>query len=271
MKLKVMTFNICHGADYRKLVSENSDSCGPICFGYAPSEELFSKGDIQNVLDRWNQSVNLEQIADILRQSECDIIGLNEVRGEGPSPYYDNQAEILANLTGLHYFFAPAVEFPNEGSYGTAILSRFPIVSGEIVRIPPAKELSRREPRCFLKATVQAENAVTVLISHFGGHPREQEISVDTLLSQMTHLKTPVLFLGDLNTTPGDGILDRIYEKMEEAFFPENPATFPSFHPVRKIDYIFASGPAQFSEQRVLDVVASDHFPLVATVEFTSI
>ena len=267
MKIKVMTFNICHGADYKQLVADNKSPNGPLCFGYAPTEKLFEEENVDELLTIWHKSVNLEQIAEVINRQDCDIIGLNEVRGAGDSPYYENQAEILGSLTGRHYVFSTAVDFPGEGSYGVALLSRFPISSVETVRIPPM-EGENREPRIFLKATVLTPEEVTVFVSHFGGHPREQELAVETFLKECKQTTTPVLLMGDFNTTPDDGRLNNIYEMMEEAFFKDDSFTFPSFHPVRKIDYIFALKPAVFHDRQVVTSDVSDHYPLCAEVSF---
>lgn len=267
MKLKVMTFNICHGADYKKLVADNKSPNGPISFGYELTENLFREENAEELLTVWHESVNLEQIARVINQQDCDLIGLNEVRGAGESPCYSNQAEILGNLTGRHHAFAKAVEFPGEGSYGVALLSRFPIKSCETIQIP-SMEGTQREPRIFLKATVLVPEEVTVFVSHFGGHPREQELAVETFLKEYRQITAPVLLMGDFNTTPGSGRLDGIYETMEEAFLKDNPFTFPSFHPVRKIDYIFASKPVVFHGGQVVTSDVSDHYPLCAEVSF---
>lgn len=268
MQLKIMTFNICHGADYRDLLEKNTSPNGPLSYGYEKTNLLAAEENFSEIHSYWNKSVNLEQVAQVIRRSDCDIIGLNEVRGEGPSAYYSNQAEILAKLTDRYYFFAPAVEFPNEGSYGIALLSRFPIKSGEILPIPFMEGGENREPRRLLKAVIAAENDVTVYVSHFGGHPREQELAVSAFLEDVNAVKTPVLLMGDFNTTPKSGILNPVYDVMEECFSETNPFTFPSFAPVRKIDYIFASKPARFFRQEVIPVVISDHYPLVAQVDF---
>ncbi len=267
MNLKVMTFNICHGADYQQLLADNKSPNGPISFGYELTEILMREKNANELLAIWHNSVNLEQIAEIINQQDCDIIGLNEVRGAGESPCYSNQAEILGNLTGRHHAFAKAVDFPGEGSYGVALLSRFPISSVETVRIPSMEDTTR-EPRIFLKATILTPEEVTVFISHFGGHPREQELAVETFLKEFQQMVTPVILMGDFNTTPNDGRLDGIYEMMNEAFFNLNSFTFPSFHPVRKIDYIFASKPVAFTHRQVVTVGASDHYPLCAEVSF---
>ena len=93
-------------------------------------------------------------------------------------------------------------------------------------------------------------------------------MAVEVLLRELIKVETPVLFLGDLNAVPESEPLQGIYQRMDEAFGDENPATFPSFHPMRKIDYIFASTPVQFDKATVVEEVISDHLPLVAEVEF---
>ncbi|MBO5409138.1 MAG: endonuclease/exonuclease/phosphatase family protein [Clostridia bacterium] len=271
MKLKVMTFNICHGADYGELLKINQSPNGPLCFGYELTEQLLTEEHAEKLIETWHKSVNLEPVADLIRRYDCDIIALNEVRGEGESPYYSNQAEILGQMTNKNFAYAKAVEFPGEGSYGTALLSRFPIKSCETIRIPSMEEVPDREPRCFLKAVLLVPEELTVFVSHFGGHPKEQELAVETFLTESDNITTPVLLMGDFNTTPQDGRLSRIYDTMKEAFEKENFFTFPSFHPVRKIDYIFAKNSSQllhFSEQKVVTETVSDHYPLYAEILF---
>ena len=265
MKLKVMTFNICHGAEYPELLKKYTT---PLCFGYHKSEQLFSEPNIQEILDEWQKNVNLTPVARLIQALDCDIIGLNEVRGAGEAAHYINQAEWLANQTDRYFYFAKATEFPGEGSYGTALLSRFPIQSGETIPVPPIAAESDREPRCILKAVVEAQQDITVFVSHFGGHPLEQRNAVNCLLSEMKKTATPILFLGDLNTVPESDVLKPVYHQMEEAFSEGNPFTFPSFQPERKIDYIFASKPAKFVNSEVVEEVISDHFPLRTEVWF---
>ena len=271
MKLKIMTFNICHGADYGELLKSNQSPNGPLCFGYELTEQLLMEANAEELIETWQRSVNLESVADLICRYDCDVIALNEVRGAGESPYYSNQAEILGQMTNKNFAFAKAVEFPGEGSYGTALLSRFPIKSCETVRIPPMKEIPNREPRCFLKAVLLVPQEVTVFVSHFGGHPREQELAVETFFKEIKEITTPILLMGDFNTTPDSGRLDAIYKTMDEAFSEENPFTFPSFHPVRKIDYIFAKNfnqPFHFFNQNVITQIVSDHYPLYAEIMF---
>ena len=265
MKLNVMTFNICHGADYPELLKKYPV---PLCFGYDKNDDLCARSDFEEILREWRDSVTLDPVANLINRLDCDIIALNEVRGQGEAYYYTNQAEYLAKCTNRHFYFAKSVTFPGEGAYGTALLSRFPIKKAQTTPIPPISEHPGREPRCILKAVVEAEQEVTVFISHFGGLPLEQQMAVEVLRKEMEQVTTPVLFLGDLNAIPESKELQGVYERMGEAFAKENPATFPSFEPSRKIDYIFASKPARFSKAEVIKEIVSDHYPLVAEVLF---
>lgn len=265
--MKLMSFNISHGADYELLCQTNTSPYGPICFGFSETEKLAKEPGWDRRVEEWYQSVNLEKVARVIASEDCDIIALNELRSQGPSPYYADQAKILGELTGRNYCFGKAVEFFGEGGYGLGILSRYPIIETKRIEIPPLLG-ENREPRIILQAVVKANREITVLNSHFGGHPQEQQNAVNTLLKVICDCTTPVIFMGDLNTTPHSGILDPLYQVMNEAFFKEASDTFPSFCPQRKIDYIFASKSATFSHSKVVTQVVSDHFPLVTHVSF---
>jgi len=70
---------------------------------------------------------NLSRTAEAIRLLNVDIVGLQEVDNNTDRHPHDNQAQVLANLTGLtHHVFAKFRDFEN-GGYGVAIISRFPI------------------------------------------------------------------------------------------------------------------------------------------------
>lgn len=83
--------------------------------------------------------------SDAVRALDADVIGLNEVRGEGPAEGYDAQAEILAEATGYRYYFAKAIDVGGKNPYGNAILSRLPIRSAKTVLIPDPPPARRRD------------------------------------------------------------------------------------------------------------------------------
>ena len=63
----------------------------------------------QHCLNFITRKIDFPRMAEAILQCGADIVGLNEMRGEGISPEYEAQTEALSALTGLsHMFFAPA-------------------------------------------------------------------------------------------------------------------------------------------------------------------
>lgn len=223
----------------------------------------------QHCLNYIEQKIDFDVMADAIRACDPDIVGLNEMRGAGSDPEYTEQVKILAEKTGMpYYYFAPAITFA-DGPYGNGFLSKIPILSAEIVMIPdpvPQKYKGYYETRCVLKAVLS--NGVTVLVSHFGLNPDEMESAVATVVSCLE--KEKCVFMGDLNMRPHDAILLPIREKMKDTadLFAEEKLSFPSDKPCEKIDYIFVSPDATVLSADIPPIVASDHRPHVAEIKF---
>lgn len=206
--------------------------------------------------------------ADAVRALGADVIGLNEVRGEGPAEGYDAQAEILAEATGYRYYFAKAIDVGGKNPYGNAILSRLPILSAKTVPIPdpPTRTAAGHyETRCVLAAEIEpapGEEPLTVLISHFGLNPDERESAVKTVLSLLPERRA--LLMGDFNATPDDITIAPLFEKLVPVC--RDFLTFPSDKPDRKIDHIFLTADLSASEEDCPTDIVSDHLPLTVKV-----
>ena len=224
----------------------------------------------QHCLNYIERKIDFETMAKAILDCDADIVGLNEMRGEGAHHEYTAQTEKLSELTGMPYFyFAPAIQIPNKGPYGNAFLSKIPIVKAETVMIPdpdPKTYAASYETRCILK--VELEGGVTVLVTHFGLNPDEQVNAVATVLEQITAEKC--ILMGDFNARPDAAVLDPIRQRMKDASdqFDAPKLSYPSDEPTRKIDYIFVSSDVEVVEADIPAVVASDHRPHTATVRF---
>jgi len=215
------------------------------------------------------KKIDFEIMARTILDYGADIVGLNEMRGEGSNPDYTEQVERLAKLTGMKYFyFAKAIDFPG-GPYGNGFLSKIPIVKAETVLIPdpnPKKYDGYYETRCVLKA--ELEGGVTVIVTHFGLNPDEQENAVSTVIGHIRGEKC--ILMGDFNVKPENPLLKGIREKMKDTAdcFDTELFSFPSDAPNRKIDYIFVSRDIDVLDADILSVIASDHRPHVARISF---
>lgn len=234
MKLKIATFNIRH--------CENYDT----------------------------EKIDFDAFAEKILSLDADVIGLNEVRGKGDAADYRAQAEILARKTGYSYYFAKATDIGGRNNpYGNAVLTRKKIASCGTVPIPDPEVRGfdgYYETRCVLKLRLE-EPALTVLITHFGLNPDEQENAVKTVLDNLT--ETKCVLMGDLNVQPDDKLLDPIRARMSDTVTAIEGSifTFPSFAPDRKIDYIFTSRDIKTRKSFVPDGVLSDHLPYVAEID----
>ncbi len=221
----------------------------------------------QHCLNYVTRQIDFDVMAVAIRQCGADIVGLNEMRGAGPHPEFAPQVEILAKKTGLtQYFFAPALNM-KDGTYGNGLLSREPVESAEIIMIPdpkPRKYDGYYETRCLLKAKLAG--GITVLVTHFGLNPDEQENAVQTILRHITDEKC--ILMGDFNVLPENPVLNPIRARMQDVsvFICGNADTFPSDAPDRKIDYIFVSPDVEVLRAEVPAIVASDHRPHTAEI-----
>lgn len=229
--MKIMTFNTQHMADYY--------------------------GDNQ---------VNFQKYADYIRSEAPDVVGLNEIRSSGEAWDYQNQTAHLAALTEMPYsYFAKAIIASNRGPYGNAMLSKSAIVEAKTVPIPdPDPKLydGYYETRCVLKAKL--ENGVTVLVTHFGLNPDEQENAAKTVAELIEDEKC--ILMGDFNVLPDSRILDPIRARMKDTadVFTRPLLSFPAQAPDRKIDYIFVSHDIQVVSADIPALALSDHRPYIA-------
>lgn len=212
-------------------------------------------------------NIDFEIMAKAIVDCGADIVGLNEMRGVGPHPDFTAQTERLAELTGMHCYFAPALHL-KKGLYGNAILSKYPIERVENIPIPDPdvkKYNGYYETRCVLKATL--EGGITVLVTHFGLNPDEQENAVRTVLAHTVQEKC--ILMGDFNVVPSDPVLAPIREKMTDtaSAFEGERFSVPSDAPTKKIDYIFVSKDVTVMAADIPAIVASDHRPHTAEVE----
>lgn len=221
----------------------------------------------QHCLNFVTREIDYEVMANAIKAMEADIVGLNEMF-DGENGIYGKQTEKLSRLTGLeNHFFAKAID-EDTSEYGNGFLSRYKIVKSEAILIPdpsPKSYTGYYETRVLLKA--ELENGYTVLVTHFGLNPDEQQNAVKTVLEHITDTKC--ILMGDFNVTPDNSVLLPIRERMKDTaeLFDEPKASWESGNPTVKIDYIFVSRDVEVEYADIPSLVASDHLPHVATIK----
>jgi len=230
----------------------------------------FMSFNTQHCFSFLERKIDYSLMAETIRAFDPDFVGLNEMRGFGDLPGYEAQTEALSKLTGMErFYFGKAIDVQGKGPYGNAFLSKIPLLSVETVHIPdpsPEEIVRKIEHRCIIKAKLEGD--ITVLVTHFGLSVPEKKNAVVTVLEHLEDERC--VLMGDLNMTPDDEILSPIFERMKDTAvaFPSPRFSYPSDRPTVKIDYIFASPDARILSADVPSVIASDHRPHLAQIEF---
>lgn len=217
------------------------------------------------------------RIAEVIAELSADIVGLQELDLRRPRSARVDQAGLIAGHLGWHHYFHVAMQY-EDGGYGDAILSRWPITmrhAGELVARAPSY---CRETRAAAWVDVQTDiGSVNVINTHFGLGRRER-LTQARLLTSAAWLgaidcHSPIVLLGDLNSRPGSAphrVLAKHLRDVRTLVAPTRRAfpTYPTRFPLLALDHIFvneALGVANVWVHRTaLARIASDHFPLVA-------
>jgi endonuclease/exonuclease/phosphatase family metal-dependent hydrolase len=215
------------------------------------------------------------RIAEVIALLQPDIIGLQELDVGRSRTGGVDQAQVIASLLSMDFHFHAALSVAEE-RYGDAILTALP------ARLIKAGELpSLGEQRGALWVEVECgDRKLQIFNTHLGLLGKDRMGQINCLLGpewlgQPALAHQPRILIGDLNSTP----ITRTYKHAAKALkdahsvcVKKPKATFPSRFPLLRLDHVFVS-----DEIRVIDVEvvstpltrrASDHLPLLATVEF---
>ncbi len=242
MKLNIATYNIQHCRDYVR-----------------------SKGAESEIID-------IDKVASTVKGFGADICGLNEVYNKEMLDGGADQAKAIAESLGYYSYFARAIDYRGF-EYGNALVSRFPITSTRKVPLVVPQNMRKKEryeDRVLLVAELDVNGEpFTVMVCHFGLSDEEQTLAADTVLAEVKKIKTPLVFMGDLNVRPESEIISRLRSSLCDVshFCGTEPPTFDSLNPDRKIDYIFANNSVKIISTDVPRVVCSDHLPVTAKIE----
>ena len=234
-----------------------------------------------------------------LRALDADAIGLQEVLG---FPGMPSQAHEIAEGTGWNVHYAPAWEIGGGLTYGNAILSPYPLVDCAVLPLPAPPEL---DARSIAFARVELPHGpMPLFVTHLThqahlGHMRKRQVRAlcDHVATLAPIGGPPAILAGDFNADPdademrflrGLATIDDTSVYFADAWLVNlgehgftydrrNAYALRSREPSRRIDYIYARGPAShlrgepLSCRLALDeptdgVWPSDHFGVVAEI-----
>lgn len=211
-------------------------------------------------------TLNLDQCRKELAALAPDIVALQEVDHCRWSTRLGDQARVLARGLGMHHVYG-AVRHYMPGSYGNALISRYPIKAHCNHIMTPDNDC-----RCCLETEILAEGMpVLLLVLHLGLKSADRMNQLQgTVIPLVQGIEKPCIVAGDFNSGPDSPEISLMLEHMSDAFTqntgPEQN-TFPSDHPHIRIDYIFTANCQPRNCRIISDAAASDHLPVMAEID----
>jgi endonuclease/exonuclease/phosphatase family metal-dependent hydrolase len=220
-----------------------------------------------------HRGASLARIGTSLAEMKADVVLLQEVDRHRAKSGYADQPAVLAKALGMTYAYGVNVRVGSQ-EYGTAILSRFPIISGENTPLPNA---SGRQPRGLLHAVISVEGIElsvfnTHLDFHGGSLKGTQMKRAAALIATDTR---PRLVGGDLNSKPGSVAVAAAHSVADDPFATvarTSANTSPENSPRSRIDYLFQRGNGLRPLGADVPAVAlSDHRPVRVAYELSGL
>jgi endonuclease/exonuclease/phosphatase family metal-dependent hydrolase len=235
--------------------------------------------------------VDVDRLAAAVRQLDADVLGLQEVDRDQPRSQgadltavaadamgaVDSQfVAALAGTPGGTWMAATGTEQPGSAAYGIALLSRYPVVSWRVVRLPTLRgrgpvwfrdsrraALVRDEPRVAVAAVVEGPHGqLTVATTHLSFVPFWNSWQLRRLVGSLTGTREPLVLLGDLNMEPAQA------ERVSGLRSLAAGLTFPVDGPQRQLDHLLARGPVTATgPAEAVALPLSDHRALVVDVD----
>jgi endonuclease/exonuclease/phosphatase family metal-dependent hydrolase len=220
-----------------------------------------------------DRRVTPARIADVLLETEADVIALQEVLSIENGSSDDHQAHYIADRLGFHYTIGENRRL-NNGAYGNVILSRFPLQFVHNYDI----SWRHREKRGCLRADIHVgedSRPIHIFNVHLGTAFIERRFqgrsicSVDILNN--SSLVGPRIVLGDFNEwTRGlaSRLLSAHLESVDLMRYMRHQRTYPGIFPLLHLDHVYYDSSLHLENFVVhrsrTALIASDHLPLIA-------
>ncbi len=216
---------------------------------------------------------NLDEIAHLIIQLQPDVVALQEVDSmtSRTEEIYGEKIDLVAELakkTGYEGYFAKAMDYA-EGGYGEGILVKKGI-SFSSQQLPTPSDGEARAV-AWAKIELNSNHKVYFGATHLCHQFEENRIAqVLAIQEYAEELNLPAIWTGDLNFDPESKAYQTISSKWIDAGAVANDtsATYDSENG-KRIDYVFYdSENFELIDYQVLDLLHSDHFPVLVTLKY---
>jgi endonuclease/exonuclease/phosphatase family metal-dependent hydrolase len=209
---------------------------------------------------RWSKR-HLEGIANAISKAEPDVVGLQEVHRETKLSRLEDQAEVLARLTGLEMRFGKSFS-PGQGEFGNAVLTRGELRDTQVHTLP-----GPGEPRTLLHSRVAVSGSeIDFYVTHLAAWGRwgrsARSVQIQGLVERLRQTGGPFVLVGDLNAPPGAPEIGTLMAAELFRMCGDDVACTHRYMRQR-IDYVFADPGWTTTSYQVLRTGPSDHWPVL--------
>ncbi|MFP2926714.1 endonuclease/exonuclease/phosphatase family protein [Pyxidicoccus sp. 3LG] len=248
MPLKVLTFNIAHGAPF-----------------LVPAPFLRPPGSLRRTLDG---------VAALLVHEAADVVALQEVDRKCLfSGGVDQVAHIAEQAGYAHVLHGVHLRVPGVFAQGTALLSRHPLHEPEVGLF----QGDRAVDKGFVVASIHWEghdvDMVSVHLDPFSPQRRQRQARRLAEALERRHRPGRLrVLMGDLNSSEGNpgATVERLCEAARLRSYEPGAGgpTYTTTRPRQRLDWILVSPELRYLHHARVHSVLSDHFPVVAELDW---
>ena len=209
---------------------------------------------------RWSRR-HLELAARAIAEAEPDVVGLQEVHRGTRHSRLEDQAEILARLTGMAVRFGKSFAL-HGGEFGNAVLTRGEVRAAAVHRLP-----GEGEPRTLLHSRIALPaTEVDFYVTHLAAWGRwgrtARSVQIAGLVERLKASNGPFVLVGDLNAPPQAPEIGTLLAAELFRMCGDDVA-FTHRYMRQRIDYVFADPGWKTASYQVLRSGPSDHWPVL--------
>ena len=250
--LKIMTLNIAHGR-----------------------KEAFN----QIFVSAETIKQNLSDIAKVLSEQCADVVALQEA--DGPSGWSGNfdHIELIAKQAGYPWHYRADHAQSWLFSYGTAVLSRWPIsetIEHTFTPSPPTLNKGFLLSKVTWKAATKNQQQIVldVVSVHLDfSRKKVRKRQITEIAEVLNKRNNPMIVLGDFNSDwfAEESVVKQLTQKTKmKAYKPHADNLHTYAKRATRLDWILISDELEFTSYQVIPDVISDHLAVVAEVKLVN-
>lgn len=223
-----------------------------------------------NPPSRTDGFIDMPAIARVINDADPDLVALQEIDVHTERSGKEiNQAQELGRLTGMHHYFAKAIDYQG-GEYGVAVLSKYPILEAVAYPLPLPSGVTG-EPRVVAAVKVEIAKGTSIWFAstHLDLKEDTRVFQSERIIERFSSLNEPFILAGDFNAVPTSRVISLLDGNFTRTCLDDCEPTSPNINPRRTIDYIMYTQPRRVRTLRmevIQETYASDHLPIAAVL-----